>query len=236
MEYPDLDRRSPQAAPSALSFTLLVALWAALLVTGCANGGGPPTASRGAEAPGPDAATTEPPVGPADCGNLGNACCAGRCEGELMCLAGSCASPTCGALAEPCCATSPSCYSGLDCTADGCAMPAAAPCGGEGQACCSGTASCGFGLSCEGGACAATGAPSSPADAGAPPADSGAPPADSGAPPTPPTGDPCAGPTDCFSCTSGADCGFCDGRCVTSDLLGPPGCASYRWFQFECAL
>jgi hypothetical protein len=199
-----------------------------LFVVGCANGGGPSSGGNTDTLDG-DASTVTTPLGPTDCGNLGNPCCAGRCEGELSCLEdGRCGEPLiCGAQGEPCCADTPACFAGLACTAERCQLPSETPCGERGQACCDGPSPCGTGLGCQSGTCLVT----MSGDAGTPPPpDSGAPP-----PPPPPPADPCADAFDCLDCTSRPTCGYCDGVCVESDFLGPPGCFYYAWFSFECA-
>ncbi len=210
----------------------IVLLIAAVSLAGCANGGPPPSTTGGRSSyvtndggSTPDA--TAPPA--SDCGNMGNPCCDGRCEGDLMCIDGLCGRGACGAAGEPCCDSAPQCFAGLTCTVDGCQMAGGSttPCGALGQSCCAGSTPCDTGLSCQAGSCSNT----SSADAGTPP-----PPADSGTPPPPPTGDPCADAVDCLDCTSRSTCGFCDGACVESDFLGPPGCMSYSWFTFECVL
>jgi len=200
-----------------------------IALVGCANGGPAPSTSGSNDVLDRDA-TTPPPPPPSDCGNLGNPCCAGRCEGDLMCIDDLCGRSACGAMNEPCCDGTPACFAGLSCTADGCQMPGtSSACGERGQACCVGATPCSSGLECQAGSCLAV---TSSGDAGMPP-----PPPDSGAPPPPPPpADPCAGATDCLDCTSRETCGFCDGRCIESDFLGPATCGDYAWFTFECVL
>jgi hypothetical protein len=205
-----------------------------LALMACANGGPAPSSGNSSSRTSAGDASTPPATPPPmDCGNMGNPCCDGRCEGDLRCLEDdTCGRAACGAAGEPCCDETPQCFVGLTCTVDGCQMTGGTtpPCGGLGQACCAGSAPCGTGLSCEAGSCSDV---TTSGDAGTPPP----PPADSGAPPPPPpTGDPCADAVDCLDCTSRSTCGFCDGVCMESDILGPPGCLDYAWFTFECVL
>jgi hypothetical protein len=185
------------------TYTFLSVVILGLALSGCANGGGPPSPLSSQN---PDASRPPPGV---DCGNLGNPCCEGRCEGVLMCLDGTCSQASCGAIGEPCCTGTPACFTGLSCAASGCVMgsPRGADAGTPG-----------------------------PIDSGASGTDSSMPPADSGAPPPPPATDPCSDAVDCLDCTSRETCGFCDGACLESDFLGPATCGSYAWFTFECAL
>ena len=173
------------------------------------------------------------PVTPAPmCGALDAPCCASgvACAAGLMCTAGTCETaaapapapgPACGDDAEPCCASGMPCTPGNLCVSGTCRFDGPPPAGGPpppascleldmvcttSSACCSGDCYMGY---CDG----PTPPPSGP----------------------PAGGDACAATTDCFDCTLLDDCGFCDGRCVTSTTGAPPaGCAVWSYLYFEC--
>ncbi len=86
---------------------------------------------------------------PGPCGDAGQACCAGSCNGSLVCTNNICGTPPpCGNFAQICCAGG-SCNGNLVCTSGICGSP---PCGDAGQACCLGN-SCNTGLVCNGTTC-----------------------------------------------------------------------------------
>ncbi|MEM9190380.1 MAG: hypothetical protein AAGF12_14440 [Myxococcota bacterium] len=191
------------------------------------------------------------------CGTNGNACCDGAtpCEAGLECLVGGCApaevaSSSCGAEGQTCCTGDNPCIGGLSCDSNGqCAPP---KCGFGGQPCCNGTL-CSGELICEAGMCTNTRTETCLAVGGdcstgasccsglacvAGRCDASMMPPEQ---PPPMPGDPCTSATSCFDCTARAECGFCDGRCVESDVFGPLNgslceTSGYAYFDFECFL